>query len=99
MGYRRPYILRLFPTPGRQNFALPSALKWMIDPAEQVDYTATIERTNEPGAPFAVIVTAWDGEEVARKRAKTEEEAQAFLELMCALLEWKVLQATGWKSH
>ena len=48
--------------------------------------------------PFAVVV-AFDGEEVARKRVRTVEEAETFLELLYAALELKVLQAQGANLH
>jgi hypothetical protein len=63
--------------------------------ADDVDYTARIERSDVPGWPYAVVVKAHDGEEIARKIAKTEHEAQAFLELMFAFLEWRIMQETG----
>jgi len=58
-----------------ENFERPPALMSMIEPAEQIDYTASIVSTDDTRHPFAVIVTA-RGEEVARKRVRTVEEAE-----------------------
>jgi hypothetical protein len=82
-----------------RNSARTAAFLKMENLAQGVDYTATIERSGEPGWPFAVVVTAHDGEEIARKRTKTEKEAQAFLELMFAFLEWRIMQETGIPAH
>ena len=71
---------------------------WMIGPAEQIEYTASIVSTNDMKHPFAVVVAS-DGEEVARKRVRTVEEAETFLELLYAALELKVLQAQGANLH
>jgi hypothetical protein len=66
---------------------------------DDADYTAAIERSDVPGWPYAVVVLAHGGEEIARKRARTEGEAQAFLELMFAFLEWRILKETGTLAH
>ena len=68
----------------------------MIELAEQIEYTAS---TNDMKHPFAVVVASPEGEEVARKRVRTVEEAELFLELLYAALELKVLQAQGANLH
>ena len=60
----------------------------MIEPAEQIDYTASIVSTEDTRHPFA-----------ARKRVRTVEEAELFVQLLCAALELKVLQIQGKKPH
>ena len=71
----------------------------MIETAEeQIDYTASIVSTEDTRHPFAVVITS-DGEEVARKRVRTAEEAELFVQLLCAALELKVLQIQGKKPH
>jgi hypothetical protein len=71
----------------------------MIEPAEHLDYTASIVSTDDAMHPFAVVVSSHDGEEVARKRVSTVEEAELFLELLYAALELRALQAEGIKPH
>jgi hypothetical protein len=63
-----------------------------------IEYTASIVSTNDMKHPFAVVVAS-DGEEVARKRVRTVEEAELFLELLYAALELNVLQAQGGHLH
>jgi len=71
----------------------------MTEFAGQIDYTASIVRTDEPAAPYAVVVTSCDGEEVARKHVRTGEEAELFLEVLYAVLERKCLELAAVRLH
>lgn len=71
----------------------------MSELAEQIDYEASIVRTDEPAAPFAVVVRSRGGEEVARKHVKTAEEAEFFLEVLYAVLERKCLELAAVRLH
>ena len=63
----------------------------MMDEPEEVHYFATVEPSGEPDVPFAAVITL-GGKEVARKLAKTKEEAEIFLQTLQALLERKIAQ-------
>ena len=70
----------------------------MTPAADEIHYSAFIERTGKMDAPFVVIISL-DGKEVARKGTKTSEEAQLFLEMLQAVLERKIAQFDGPKLH
>ena len=63
-----------------------------MDEPEEVHYVATIERSAEPDAPFAAVITL-NGKEVARKLLTTKEEAEIFLQTLQAVLKRKIAHA------